>query len=63
MRTNYITGARDDLEWEEYSLEGIAQKNRYAWHLVDADACGVEDISNLYRHMILSILMKISIGS
>ena len=37
VRTNYITGARDDLEHNEYSIEGIAQKNRYARKLIYSD--------------------------
>jgi ribosomal protein S12 methylthiotransferase accessory factor len=30
VRTNYITGARDDLRDDEYETAGIAQKTRYA---------------------------------
>ena len=34
VRTNYITGARDDLRHEEYEPAGIAQKMRYARDLM-----------------------------
>ncbi|WP_415400621.1 YcaO-like family protein [Tateyamaria sp. SN3-11] len=36
VRTNYITGARDDLRHDEYTPAGIAQKNRYAHELMAA---------------------------
>ena len=36
VRTNYITGARDDLRDDEYGHAGIAQKTRYATSLMDA---------------------------
>ena len=36
VRTNYITGARDDLRHDEYTATGIAQKNRYAHTLMAA---------------------------
>ncbi len=34
VRTNYITGARDDLAREEYQPDGVARKNRYAKRLI-----------------------------
>lgn len=34
VRTNYITGARDDLRDKEYDLAGIAHKTRYAKRLM-----------------------------
>ena len=37
VRTNYITGARDDLEPEEYERVGMARKSRYAEHLFAAE--------------------------
>ncbi|WP_299860295.1 YcaO-like family protein [uncultured Roseobacter sp.] len=36
VRTNYITGARDDLRHDEYTPKGIAEKNRYAKRLMSA---------------------------
>ncbi len=36
VRTNYITGARDDLAREEYEPDGVAGKNRHARRLIDA---------------------------
>lgn len=36
VRTNYITGARDDLAREEYEHDGVARKNQYARHLIGA---------------------------
>ncbi|MEO0772077.1 MAG: YcaO-like family protein, partial [Pseudomonadota bacterium] len=36
VRTNYITGARDDLQDGEYTGEGIAAKTRYARRLMEA---------------------------
>lgn len=36
VRTNYITGARDDLRHDEYTSAGIARKNRYAQELMEA---------------------------
>ncbi|GFE49718.1 hypothetical protein So717_14710 [Roseobacter cerasinus] len=38
VRTNYITGARDDLRHDEYSSKGIAEKNRYAQRLMAAQS-------------------------
>jgi len=35
VRTNYITGARDDLAWHEYSQAGIADKQTFARSLLD----------------------------
>lgn len=34
VRTNYITGARDDLEGDEYTHKGIARKTHYAKRLM-----------------------------
>ena len=45
VRTNYITGARDDLEHEEYALSGIAQKERYAESLFNAESAHLTDFS------------------
>ena len=36
VRTNYITGARDDLRHDEYTSAGIVRKNRYAQDLMAA---------------------------
>ena len=36
VRTNYITGARDDLQEDEYTLDGIARKTTYAQRLMAA---------------------------
>lgn len=47
VRTNYITGARDDLEWEEYEHSGIAQKNRYAENLLEAQTSQMKSIENV----------------
>ena len=38
VRTNYITGARDDLRHDEYTSDGIALKNRYAQELMATSA-------------------------
>lgn len=38
VRTNYITGARDDLRHDEYEPTGIAQKVRYAKNLISAQS-------------------------
>ena len=38
VRTNYITGARDDLERDEYEPAGVAQKIRHARRLLDTPA-------------------------
>lgn len=47
VRTNYITGARDDLQDDEYSHAGIARKTRYAKALMDAQPHAAVDFADV----------------
>lgn len=47
VRTNYITGARDDLEHAEYERIGIATKARYANSLFNAEAAYQVDFQSV----------------
>ncbi|MEM7069055.1 MAG: YcaO-like family protein [Pseudomonadota bacterium] len=47
VRTNYITGARDDLERGEYDGFGLAQKKRYAKSLFEAPSVHLTDFTDV----------------
>ncbi|MEO0369927.1 MAG: YcaO-like family protein [Pseudomonadota bacterium] len=52
VRTNYITGARDDLEHDEYTQDGIARKTRYAQRLMDAQLTPPIHFTDVPSHVV-----------
>lgn len=51
VRTNYITGARDDLQNDEYTLDGIARKTTYAQRLMAAQAKPLVSFTDIPSHI------------
>ncbi|WP_299690980.1 YcaO-like family protein [uncultured Tateyamaria sp.] len=50
VRTNYITGARDDLHPTEYTPAGIARKNRYAQELMEGPIAHAVPFGDIPTH-------------